>query len=87
MAEFGLYDAYPHHRPQGITDHGFADRKIVHIPAFGGRGPSGATPWHHHRVWLNTTSKILQDQVQHRGLATRSALAGRGASKAATATC
>ena len=62
--------------PQGITDHGFVDRKIVHITAFGGRGPSGATPWHHHRVWLNTTSKILQDQVQHSGLATRSCARG-----------
>jgi DNA helicase-2/ATP-dependent DNA helicase PcrA len=76
MADFGLSDAYPHHRLQGITDHGFADRKLVHFTAFGGRGPSAKTPWYHHRVWLNTTSQVLQDQVELSGIATR--LGARG---------
>jgi ATP-dependent DNA helicase UvrD/PcrA len=71
MREHDLNPAYPHHRPQGITDHGFEDRKVVHVTAFGGRGPSAQSPWHHHRVWLNTTSKILQDQVEHAGVGTR----------------
>src|SRR5579864_2067581 len=71
MRELDLNPAYPHHRPQGITDGGFADRKVVHLTAFGGRGPSAQTAWHHHRVWLNTTSKILQEQVEHAGVGTR----------------
>jgi DNA helicase-2/ATP-dependent DNA helicase PcrA len=71
MRDLQLNSGYPHHRPQGITDHGFFDRKVVHLTAFGGRSPSSQTPWYHHRVWLNTTSKILQDQVEHAGVATR----------------
>ncbi len=76
MSDLGLHAAYPHHRPQGITDHGFVDRKIVHLTAFGGRGPSSQTAWHHHRVWLNTTSRILQERVQHAGIQTRAGARG-----------
>jgi DNA helicase II / ATP-dependent DNA helicase PcrA len=71
MADLGLSEAYPHHRPQGITDHRNSDRMLVHLTAFGGRGPSGESPWHNHRVWLNTSSRVLQDQVERGGVATR----------------
>src|SRR5262249_10104698 len=64
------------HRPQGITDHGFVDRKVVHLTAFGGRTPSTNSPWYHHRVWLNTTSKVLQEQVERSGIATRQGARG-----------
>ena len=76
MSDLQISDAYPHHRPQGVPDHGFDDRRLVHVTAFGGRGPSEQSHWHHHRVWLDTTSRTLEDQVERRGVATRNGARG-----------
>ncbi len=76
MSDLNLYESYPHHRPQGITDHNRAHRMTVHLTAFGGSRSSTQSPWHRHRVWLNTTSRVLEDQVARRGLATRAGARG-----------
>jgi ATP-dependent DNA helicase UvrD/PcrA len=71
MTDLGIYESYPHHRPQGITDHGNPQRMTVHITAFGANAPSKEAPWFRHRVWLNTTDRVLEQQVVHGGVPTR----------------
>ena len=71
MADLDLYEAYPHHRPQGITDHNNPHRMLVHLTAFGGNRPSAQSPWYRHRVWLNTTDRVVEQQVIKGGIATR----------------
>ena len=86
MADLGIYEAYPHHRPQGITDHKMPHRMLVHLTAFGGNNPSVQSPWFRHRVWLNTTDRVLEEQVVHGGIATRAGAGRPGVSSAATET-
>jgi DNA helicase-2/ATP-dependent DNA helicase PcrA len=71
MRDLDIYEAFPHHRPQGITDHNNQHRMLVNLTAFGGNKPSGQSPWFRHRVWLNTTSRVLEEQLIHGGIATR----------------
>lgn len=71
MKDLGIYVDYPHHRPKGVTDHNQPHRMLVHLTAFGGNGPSARSPWFRHRVWLNTTSKVVEEQVKQGGVATR----------------
>ncbi len=76
MEALGLYAAYPHYRPQGIASGDQAHRMVVHLTAFGGHPPSGQTPWCRHRVWLNTSDRIMEQQVIHGGVATRAGSRG-----------
>jgi DNA helicase-2/ATP-dependent DNA helicase PcrA len=76
MADLDIQSAYPHHRPQGITDHNHSHRMLVHLTAFGGNSPSLQSPWYRHRVWLNTTSKVMEQQIIHGGVATRTGARG-----------
>ncbi len=76
MADLDIHVSHPHHRPQGITDHNHAHRMVVHLTAFGGNSPSIQSPWYRHRVWLNTTSKVVEQQIIHGGIATRTASRG-----------
>jgi DNA helicase-2/ATP-dependent DNA helicase PcrA len=71
MSDLGIYGDYPHHRPKGVTDHNQPHRMLVHLTAFGGATPTERSPWHRHRVWINTTSKVIEEQVQRGGMATR----------------
>jgi DNA helicase-2/ATP-dependent DNA helicase PcrA len=71
MADLDVHEAYPHHRPQGITDHNNTHRMLVHLTAFGGNHPSLQSPWYRHRVWLNTTDRVLEQRIVHGGIATR----------------
>ena len=36
---------------------------LVHLTAFGGNKPSAQSPWYRHRVWLNTTDRVLEEQL------------------------
>src|SRR5260370_28051029 len=54
MRELDIHEAFPHHRPQGITDHNNQHRMLVHLTAFARNRPTGQSPWFRHRVWLNT---------------------------------
>jgi DNA helicase-2/ATP-dependent DNA helicase PcrA len=76
MSELNIYPDYPHHRPQGITGHSKPHRMVVHLTAFGGNHPSLRSPWFRHRVWLNTTDRIMEQQIIHGGVATRAGSRG-----------
>ncbi|NJK80654.1 MAG: ATP-binding domain-containing protein [Chloroflexaceae bacterium] len=69
MADRGLSFDHPHYRPKG-TVRGSTNRLVVHLSMFGGSRPSAASPWFAHRVWLNTSDKLLEQQVQ-RTMSTR----------------
>jgi DNA helicase-2/ATP-dependent DNA helicase PcrA len=71
MSDLGIYAEFPHHRPKGVTDHNQPHRMLVHLTAFGASRPSGRSPWFRHRVWLNTTSREVENQIKRGGLVTR----------------
>jgi ATP-dependent DNA helicase UvrD/PcrA len=72
MNALGIFEDYPHIQPSGNSGSTRQARMLVHLTAFGGHEPSRASPWFRHRVWLNTTSRVLEEQVVDNGIATRS---------------
>jgi DNA helicase-2/ATP-dependent DNA helicase PcrA len=76
MDELNLDAAHPHYRPGGLGSEEKPHRLTVHFTAFGGNGPSIESPWYRHRVWLNTSNRLLETQVIHGGIATRPGKAG-----------
>jgi DNA helicase-2/ATP-dependent DNA helicase PcrA len=76
MDDLGLFAEYPHYRPQGLAGANNAQRMTVHLTVFGANAPSLQAPWYRHRVWLNTTSRVLEQQVNHNGMATRPGRSG-----------
>ncbi len=71
MTDLGLYVEYPHYRPSGIGGLDRPHRMTVHLTVFGGNGPSLQAPWFRHRVWLNTTDRVLEQQIIYEGITTR----------------
>jgi DNA helicase II / ATP-dependent DNA helicase PcrA len=53
-----------------------ADGIPVHLTAFGGNEPSQQSPWFEHKLALNTTSRVLEQQIVHGGVATRAGARG-----------
>src|SRR5262249_28849067 len=72
MNDLAIFEDYPHIQPSGSSGSTREARMLVHMTAFGGNEPSQASPWFRHRVWLNTTSRVLEQQVVDNGIATRS---------------
>jgi len=72
MNDLAIFEDYPHIQPSGSSGSTREARMLVHLTAFGGHEPSGASPWFRHRVWLNTTSRVLEQQVVDNGIVTRS---------------
>jgi DNA helicase-2/ATP-dependent DNA helicase PcrA len=72
MNDLAIFEDYPHIQASGSTRGTREARMLVHLTAFGGHEPSRATPWFRHRVWLNTTSRLLEQQIIDNGIATRS---------------
>jgi len=72
MADLGIYEEYPHYRPGGSSGSAMPDRMLVHLTAFGGNPPSTDAPWFRHRVWLNTTDRLVEQQIMREGISTRS---------------
>ena len=71
MHDLGIHPGYPHYRPNGIHGSEKLHRLTVHLTAFGGNAPSVQAPWYRHRIWLNTSDRLLEQQVLHNGLTTR----------------
>ncbi|MDZ4718255.1 MAG: UvrD-helicase domain-containing protein [Roseiflexaceae bacterium] len=71
MEELGLYEDYPHYQPNGSSGGTRLDRMLVHLTVFGGNAPSIESPWFRHRVWLNTTDPIVEQQLVQQGIMTR----------------
>ena len=71
MRELNLDIAHPHYRPSGLSGADKLHRMTVHLTAFGGNPPSDAAPWFRHRVWLNTTSQVIEEQMEKGNIATR----------------
>jgi len=72
MEEWNLDAAHPHYRPSGLTGKTTGlDRRVVHLTLFGGNEPTLRSPWFRHRVWLNTSGKVLEEQMERGGVAVR----------------
>lgn len=76
MADLGLHERYPHHRPQALTLGGDARRLLVHLSMFGGNGGSVHSPWSMHRMWLNSSDGPTRGVLERRGVKTRSGARG-----------
>jgi DNA helicase-2/ATP-dependent DNA helicase PcrA len=76
MAALDLHPNFPHHRAQGVTAGRIARRVQVHLTMFGANAGSQQSPWYLHRVWLNSSDRLIERQVQRADLPTR---AGRQA--------
>ena len=64
MRELYLFRDYPSYRPKGISGNRPPDRQIVHFTMFSDKRVSHQSPWHAHRVSLNTTDRELEQQLQ-----------------------
>ncbi|NJM06286.1 UvrD-helicase domain-containing protein [Candidatus Gracilibacteria bacterium] len=71
MQDLCLSAEHPHYRPSAIQGSEKPQRLTVHLTVFGGNAPSMAAPWYRHRVWLNTSDRMLEQQVLHNGSMTR----------------
>jgi DNA helicase-2/ATP-dependent DNA helicase PcrA len=70
MRDLELSADHPHFLPGGFSRNG-RQRITVHFTAFGGNAPSAEAPWFRHRVWLNTSDRVLESQVIRGGIGTR----------------
>ena len=70
MRELYLFHDYPSYRPKPISGNRSPDRQIVNFTMFSKR-VSQQSPWHAHRVSLNTTDRELEKQLQSQGHHTR----------------
>ena len=71
MRDLYLFHNYPSYRPKGISGNKSSDRQIVHFTMFSDKRASQQSPWHAHRVSLNTTDRELEKQLQSQGHHTR----------------
>lgn len=71
MEVLGIDAAHPHYRPSVLVAAGKDHRLVVHLTTFGGNSPSLQSPWYRHRVWLNTSDRVLEQQIIKSGLETR----------------
>ena len=71
MRELYLFHDYPSYRPKLISGNRSPDRQIVHFTMFSDKRVSQRSPWHAHRVSLNTTDRELEKQLRSQGHYTR----------------
>ena len=71
MRDLYLFYDYPSYRPKGISGNRSPDRQIVHFTMFSDKRVSQRSPWHAHRVSLNTTDRELEKQLESQGHHTR----------------
>ncbi len=71
MRDLYLFHDYPSYRPKDISGNKSPDQQIVHFTMFGDQRVSQRSPWHAHRVSLNTTDRTLEKQLQSQGYHTR----------------
>lgn len=71
MRDLYLFHDYPSYRPKGISGNRSPDRQIVNFTMFSDTRVSRQSPWHAHRVSLNTTDRKLEKQLQSQGHYTR----------------
>ncbi|MCZ6676482.1 MAG: UvrD-helicase domain-containing protein [Candidatus Poribacteria bacterium] len=71
MRDLYLFHDYPSYRPKGISGNKSPNRQIVNFTMFSDQRISERSPWHAHRVSLNTTDRRLEKQLQARGHRTR----------------
>jgi DNA helicase-2/ATP-dependent DNA helicase PcrA len=71
MADLGIHEDHPHHRPQAHTIGGEARRLQVHLAMFGSTAGSARSPWRMHRVWFNSSDSSVSQELERRGLRTR----------------
>lgn len=71
MADLQLHPDLPHHRPKGIAGEKDPQRVVVNLSLFGETRRSEASPWHAHRIALNTTDVTLKTQMSAQGFSVR----------------
>ena len=58
---------HPHHRPKGIAGNRQPERIAVQVRMFGDSRCTDTSPWHAHRVTINTSDPSLERQMIDRG--------------------
>ena len=71
MEELYLHPDYPHHRPRGIAGERAPHRVVVNLSLFGDTRSSATSPWHAHRIALNTSDPSLKQQMVDQGYSVR----------------
>ena len=71
MRDLYLFHDYPSYRPKPISGNKSPDRQIVNFTMFSDKRVSQQSPWHAHRVSLNTTDRVLEKQLHSQGHHTR----------------
>ena len=67
MADLLISPDHPHHRPKGIAGDREFDRIAVQVRMFGDNRRTSTSPWHAHRVYLNTSDPELEEYMKRRG--------------------
>lgn len=69
--DYYIFEEYPHHRPKGIASRLAPDRQIVYFTLFSDKRPSLRSPWCGHRISINTSQVLLEQQLKEAGHYTR----------------
>ncbi len=71
MEALDLHPDYPHHRPRGIAGNRALHRVVVNLSLFGDIRCSTTSPWHAHRISLNTSDLSLKQRMVDQGFSVR----------------
>jgi DNA helicase-2/ATP-dependent DNA helicase PcrA len=67
MADLLISSEHPHHRPKGIAGDRQPERIAVQVRMFGDGRRSETSPWHAHRIYVNTSDPALRVRMEARG--------------------
>jgi DNA helicase-2/ATP-dependent DNA helicase PcrA len=71
MEELYLHPGFPHHRPRGIAGDRAPQRVVVNLSLFGDIRCTSTSPWHAHRIALNTSDLSLKQRMVDEGYSVR----------------
>ena len=67
MADLLISPEHPHHRPKGIAGDRQPERIAVQVRMFGDGRRTETSPWHAHRIYVNTSDPALRSHMEARG--------------------
>jgi len=67
MADLLISPEHPHHRPKGIAGDRQPERIAVQVRMFGDGRRTETSPWHAHRIYVNTSDPLLRQRMEARG--------------------
>lgn len=63
LANLGMCEEYPHHRPSAVVRGGSA-RRLVNLTFFGGNRSGVGRMWHEHRISLISSGETMRSRVE-----------------------